>query len=92
MRKYISLIISRFFSNYPNKCLGLVADNHIKFTPICAIFICDCCDLSFFHIAYNRNRGVNPLILVTGNLLPFEVTSAINLSHSFSVITLETIA
>lgn len=41
---------------------------------------------------YKSNRGVNPLILVTGNLLPFEVTSAINLSHSFSVITLETIA
>ncbi len=30
MRKHISLIINRFSCNYPNKCLGLVADNHIK--------------------------------------------------------------
>ena len=28
MRIYISLIINRFSSNYPNKCLGLLADNH----------------------------------------------------------------
>jgi hypothetical protein len=30
MRIYIWLIINRFPDNYPNKCLGLVADNHKK--------------------------------------------------------------